>query len=90
MNKRELVSRIADRSDLSKAKAESVLSAFMDAISDSLGKGDSVKLIGFGTFSVSQREARKGRNPQTGAEIDIAARKIAKFKAGTKLNDFIS
>ncbi|MEM9953075.1 MAG: HU family DNA-binding protein [Chloroflexota bacterium] len=85
MNKNELISAIADASDLTKADAGRALDAFTDAITGALKKGDKVTLVGFGTFSTSERKARKGRNPQTGEEIDIAAKTVAKFKPGKEL-----
>ena len=89
MNKSELVAAMAQSADISKAAAEKTLTGFMDAVTDTLQKGDKVSLIGFGTFSISARAARTGRNPQTGKEIKIAARNIAKFKAGKKLADAV-
>ena len=89
MNKSELIAVIADSADISKAAAEKAFNGMMDAISGALSKGDSVTLVGFGTFSVSQRAARTGRNPLTGKEIEIAAKKVAKFKAGKKLADAV-
>lgn len=85
MNKAELIEAMATESGLTKADAKKALDAFIKATSDSLAKGDRVALVGFGSFSVSMREARKGRNPQTGAEITIAAKKVIKFKPGNEL-----
>ncbi|NPD48047.1 MULTISPECIES: HU family DNA-binding protein [unclassified Lentimicrobium] len=85
MNKAELIEAMANESGLTKADAKKALDAFIKATSDSLGKGERVALVGFGSFSVSMREARKGRNPQTGAEITIAAKKVIKFKPGNEL-----
>lgn len=85
MNKNELISAMAEAADLSKADAGRALDAFTDAITGALKGGDKVTLVGFGTFSTSERKARKGRNPQTGAEIDIAAKTVAKFKPGKEL-----
>lgn len=90
MNKSELASEIAKKADISKAAAERALKATTDVIANSLKKGDSVTLIGFGSFSVSQRAARTGRNPQTGATIQIKASKVPKFKAGKALKDAVS
>lgn len=90
MNKKELVDFIADSADISKAAAEKALNGTLQAIADTLKKGDKITLIGFGTFSVSTREARKGRNPQTGKTIDIPAKKVVKFKAGNKLSEAIN
>ncbi|MEX0966105.1 MAG: HU family DNA-binding protein [Bacteroidia bacterium] len=87
MNKGDLINRIADDAEISKAEAQNVLNIFTNSISDSLKGGDKVTLVGFGTFSVTDRAARKGRNPQTGKEIDIPARKVVKFKAGKDLTD---
>ena len=85
MNKGELIEAVAKDSGISKALAGKVLDSAIDAITKSLSKGDRVALVGFGTFSVSARKARSGRNPQTGKEIKIPATKVAKFKAGNKL-----
>ena len=89
MNKGELVEKIATDAQLSKASANRALDAFMEAVSESLKKGDPVALVGFGTFSVKDRAARKGRNPQTGATIQIKAKKVAKIKAGKALADTV-
>lgn len=89
MNKAELVTRIAESADISKAAAERALSALTDAVTDALKGGDSVTLVGFGTFSVSERSARQGKNPRTGATIKIAARKSPKFKPGKSLKDAV-
>ncbi|MBS1746865.1 MAG: HU family DNA-binding protein [Bacteroidetes bacterium] len=86
MNKGELVAKIAEDADLSKAQANSALDAFIGAVTKSLKSGDKVTLVGFGTFSVSKRSARTGRNPQTGAAIKIKAKKVARFKAGKELS----
>ncbi len=85
MNKGELVDAIANDAGLSKADAGKALNAFVSNVTGSLKKGNSVQLIGFGTFSISNRAARSGRNPQTGATIQIKAKKVAKFKAGKAL-----
>ena len=85
MNKADLIDRIASGSGISKAQAATAIDTTVDSITSALKKGDRVALIGFGTFSVSQRKARNGRNPQTGATIKIAARKVAKFSAGAEL-----
>ena len=87
MNKQELVSAMAGKSGLTKADSEKASNAFTAAVADALGKGENVKLVGFGTFSVSARAARTGKNPRTGAKITIAAKKVAKFKAGKALAD---
>ena len=90
MNKTELIDAIAKESDLSKAAAGKALDAATDAITAALKKGDSVTLIGFGSFKVTQRAARVGRNPQTGKEIKIAARKAPGFSAGKALKDAVN
>ena len=87
MNKAELIDAIASEANLTKADAKRALDAFIDATTKSLKKGDRVALVGFGSFSVSKREARKGRNPQSGKEITIPAKKVVKFKAGAELAD---
>lgn len=87
MNKGELIDQIAKDASLTKVQADAALNSFMDAVVTTLKKGDKVTLVGFGTFSVSQRAARNGRNPQTGEVIKIKASKVPKFKAGT---DFAS
>ena len=89
MNKGDLINKIADSANLSKAQATDALNAVLDGITDSLKGGDKVTLIGFGTFSVSHREARSGRNPQTGETIKIAAKNVVKFKPGKTLRDKI-
>jgi DNA-binding protein HU-beta len=90
MNKSELVDAIADAADSSKADAQRHLDAVLDSITGALKKGDSVQLTGFGTFEVRDRSARTGRNPQTGAEIQIAATKAPAFKAGKGLKDVVA
>ncbi|GAB4147206.1 MAG: DNA-binding protein HU-beta [Bacteroidia bacterium] len=85
MNKAELIEAIANGAKISKADAGRALDATIEAISKSLKKGDKVSLVGFGTFAVTKRAARTGRNPQTGKTIKIAAKKVAKFKAGSEL-----
>ena len=89
MNKTELIERIADGSDLSKAAAKKALDATTEAIKAALVAGDKVQLVGFGTFSVNERPARTGINPATKQKINIPAKKVAKFKAGAELNDAI-
>ena len=86
MNKAELIAQIAEDAGVSKTQANAALDSFVATVTKTLKKGDKVILVGFGTFSVSERNARTGRNPQTGAEIKIAAKKVAKFKAGADLN----
>ncbi|TDO01388.1 DNA-binding protein HU-beta [Sunxiuqinia elliptica] len=90
MNKQELVSAMAEKSGLTKADSDKLLKAFEETLKETLGKGESIQLIGFGTFSVSERSARTGRNPQTGKEIQIAAKKVVKFKAGKALDETIA
>jgi DNA-binding protein HU-beta len=85
MNKAELIDKIAADAEISKKEANAALDSFTEAIAKTLKKGDKVTLVGFGTFSVSKRAARTGRNPQTGATIKIKAKKVAKFKAGKEL-----
>ncbi len=86
MNKSELIDAMAEKAGLTKADAKKALEGFMDATTDALKKGDKVALVGFGSFSVSKRSARTGRNPQTGKEIKIAAKNVVKFKAGSELS----
>lgn len=90
MTKQDLIDTIAVQCDMPKAKAEAALKTTLDAIATALKKGDAVKLIGFGTFSVTKKPARKGRNPATGAEIKIPAKTVAKFKAGKTLSDRVN
>ena len=89
MTKADLVEKMASDADISKAAAGKALNSFVDAIIKSLKKGSKVALVGFGTFSVSKRKARTGRNPQTGATIKIAARKVPKFSAGKTFKDAV-
>ena len=90
MNKTELVAAIAEKAELSKKDAEKALAAFTDVVADTLKNGDKIQLVGFGTFEVSERAAREGRNPQTGETMTIAACKAPKFKAGKALKDAIN
>jgi DNA-binding protein HU-beta len=85
MNKAELVSKISDDSGISRSQANAALNSFIEAVTKTLKSGNKVTLVGFGTFSVSKRNARTGRNPQTGATIKIKAKKVARFKAGKEL-----
>lgn len=87
MNKTELVEKVAQDCEISKTVAEKALNSVMEAVMEAMSAGDKVTLIGFGTFSVSNRAAREGRNPQTGKTIKIPATKVVKFKAGSKLAD---
>lgn len=89
MNKKDLVEKISIKSGLTKTQAEKALKAFEEAITSALGSGDKVTLVGFGTFSVSNRKSRKGRNPQTGEEITIPAKKTPKFTAGKILKEAV-
>jgi DNA-binding protein HU-beta len=86
MNKAELITKIADDSGITKTQANSVLDSFVEAVTKTLKGGGKVTLVGFGTFSVSKRAARNGRNPQTGEVIKIKARRVARFKAGKELS----
>ena len=86
MNKSELISQIAGDAGITKAQAQTALNSFLDTSSSALKKGEKVILVGFGTFSVSRRAARTGRNPQTGKEIQIKAKNVVKFKAGSELS----
>ena len=90
MNKAELINAIATSADSTKTDAEKALKGIIEAITKALSRGDNVTLIGFGTFSVSARAARTGRNPSTGKEIKIAAKKVAKFKPGRSLADGVN
>lgn len=90
MNKTELLDAIADKSGLTKADAGKALDAVVDSITDALKAGDSVTLVGFGTFAVRERAERSGRNPQTGASITIKAAKIPGFKPGKALKDAVN
>ncbi|MEO6941057.1 MAG: HU family DNA-binding protein [Candidatus Kapaibacterium sp.] len=90
MNKSELIDAIATYADLSKADADRALNGFIESIKKSLKKGNPVSLVGFGTFKVSKRAARTGRNPQTGATLKIPARKVPRFTAGKGLKDAVA
>ena len=90
MNKADLIDRIASGCGMSKTQAAGAIDTAVDSITGALKKGDRVALIGFGTFSISQRKARNGRNPQTGATIKIAARRVAKFTAGADLKKAVN
>jgi len=87
MNKQELVAAMAAKAGLTKVDAEKALSAFIETTKETLAKKGTIQLIGFGTFSISKRAARTGRNPQTGKEIKIKAKNVAKFKAGKALSE---
>ncbi len=90
MNKTELVAAIAEKTELSKKDAEKALKAFTDVVAEELTKGEKIQLVGFGTFEVSERPAREGRNPRTGETMKIAASKAPKFKAGKALKDVVN
>ncbi len=90
INKQELIDIMASAADISKSAAERALNAFTDGVTSSLQSGDDVVLVGFGTWSVGERAARTGRNPQTGEALEIPASTVAKFKAGKKLKDALN
>lgn len=90
MNKKQLSEKIAVAADISKASAERALNAFLDAVGDELSQGGSVSLVGFGTFSVSARAERTGRNPKTGEALTIHAKKVPSFKPGSALKDSVN
>jgi DNA-binding protein HU-beta len=90
MNKQELIEAIASNAELTKADAKKALDAFIHTTTTALKKGDRVALVGFGSFGISERSARTGRNPQTGKEIKIKAKKVVKFKAGAELADTVN
>lgn len=87
MNKTELIGEVAGKAGITKKDAEKVINAFFTTVEEGLKTGDKIQLIGFGTFEVRERQARKGRNPQTGAEIDIPAARVPAFKPGKALKD---
>jgi DNA-binding protein HU-beta len=89
MNKAQLIDAIASEAGLTKADAKKALDAFIKTTSGALKKGDRVALVGFGSFAIAKRSARTGRNPQTGKEITIPAKKVVKFKAGSELGDAV-
>ena len=90
MNKTELIAAIADAAELTKKDAEKALKAFTDVVAEELKKGEKVQIVGFGTFEVSERAEREGRNPQSGEVMKIAASKAPKFKAGKALKDMMN
>ena len=90
MNKSELITAMSEKSSLSKKDCEAALDAFVSAVGDALKSGDKVQMVGFGTFEVRERAARKGQNPQTGEEIQIQAAKVPAFKAGKALKETIA
>ncbi len=89
MNKGDLINQIAADSGITKTQAQAALNSFLNTTSDALKGGDKVTLVGFGTFATSERAARKGRNPQTGAEINIPGKKVVKFRPGKDLSDTV-
>ena len=90
MNKTELITAVAEKAEISKKDSEKALKAFIDVVTEQLKAGDKVQVVGFGTFEVSERAAREGRNPQTGETMKIEACKAPKFKAGKALKDAIN
>ncbi|WP_334154559.1 HU family DNA-binding protein [Tepidimonas sp.] len=90
MNKAQLIDHMAERADLTKQEAARALDAFLATVSDTLARGGDVTLVGFGTFQVDERAARKGRNPKTGEVVDIAAAKMPKFRPGKALKDAVN
>ena len=90
MNKKELVAAVAEQAGLSKKDAEAAVKAFTDVVAEALKAGDKIQLVGFGTFEVSERAAREGRNPRTGETMTIEASKTPKFKAGKALKDLVN
>jgi len=90
MNKTELINQIAESANITKVDADRVLLGMLEAITDSLQKGENVTLVGFGTFSTSKRSARTGRNPQSGKSVEIPAKTVVKFKVGKKLGDEVN
>jgi len=90
MNKAELIAQVSEKSDMTKKDAEKAVGALLSTIEEALAGGDKVQLVGFGTFEVRERAARKGRNPQTGEEIEIAAARVPVFKAGKSLREIVS
>ena len=90
MNKNELIAAVADKTNLNKGDATSAVEAVFDVVTSALKEGDEVRVVGFGTFVVTQRKAGKGRNPQTGQEIDLPASKAPKFRAGKQLKEALN
>ena len=90
MNKADLINSISEKTGLTKTKSNEMIDAFLSSVTESLSNGEKVTLVGFGTFTTSQRDARKGRNPKTGEEITIAGKTVAKFKAGNELNKSVN
>ena len=90
MNKAELIAAMSEKAEISKKDAEKALKAFTDVVAEELKKGEKIQLVGFGTFEVTERAARTGRNPQSGEEMNIPASKAPKFKAGKALKDMLN
>lgn len=90
MNKSELIDAVAGKTEATKADSAKIVAAALEAITEALAKGESVQFVGFGTFSVQERQARTGRNPQTGKEMKIPAKKAIRFKAGAALNKMVN
>ena len=90
MNKADLVNSLAQKTGLTKTKSNEVIDAIVSSISEALKSGDKVTLVGFGTFTTTQRDARKGRNPKTGETLEIPAKRVAKFRAGTELTKTVN
>lgn len=90
MNKTQLVDAMASEAGITKAQAKTALESFLTSVSDALKRGDRVSLVGFGSWSISERAAREGRNPQTGKTIKIAAKNVVKFKAGSELEEAVN
>lgn len=90
MNKAELITSVSEKAELTKKDAEKAVNAFLETVTEALTAGDKIQLVGFGTFETRERSARKGRNPQTGAEIEIAASNVPVFKAGKALKDAVA
>lgn len=90
MNKADLVNSLAEKTGLTKTKSNEVIDAIVSSISEALKSGDKVTLVGFGTFTTTQRDARKGRNPKTGETLEIPAKRVAKFRAGTELTKTVN
>ena len=90
MNKTELIAAVAEKAEISKKDSEKALKAFIDVVTDELKNGEKIQLVGFGTFEVSERAAREGRNPKSGEVMNIPASKTPKFKAGKALKDMVN
>jgi DNA-binding protein HU-beta len=90
VNKAELITSVSEKAEVTKKDAEKAVNAFLETVAEALAAGDKIQLVGFGTFETRERSARKGRNPQTGAEIEIAASNVPVFKAGKALKDAVA